>query len=338
VIASGLEKGNQLAFKVHEDTSLVLVPRQVLEGRIESEETLKKECQIFVRLKDDSDSVCRKIVSLYVVGTNLIKVLFKEDSILHKHRVAISNLTKDFLLGSEIINETDNEITIQVLINHPDFSIDQAIRRMAVLALSAEKEAVSAIETVEEKSIQSVSEACNDVNRLNFYVIRQLKYGLESGLYKELGFKTQKEFLGYEVVANDIKSIAENALNLINNIILTKNILKDKLLVLTEPIDKEIFSQILNFNSKARYYLEGALKAFFKRDYKYADKFMSDIDSFINVDSELIKTTFINKIDPNISTVLRLMIDDSRRIIACSQNIGYITLNRTIEEYSTLIS
>jgi len=38
--------------------------------------------------------------------------------------------------------------------------------------------------------------------------------------------------------------------------------------------------------------------------------------------------------DPNISSILSLILDTSRRIVEYSQNIAEVTLNRTIEEVS----
>jgi len=248
--------------------------------------------------------------------------------------MVINNLIKNMLLGSEIIDETSNEITIQVLVDHPEFPVEKAIRRMAILALSANKDAILALENMDEKRIRSVTEACNDVNRLNLYVIRQLKYGLEKNLFKELGFKTKKEFLGYRIVTNDIRSIANNAMNLAKNIMTLKEMIENQLLLLNVPVDREVYSQILKFNSKAHFFFEESLKALFKRDYNQADKLTSEIETFTASESDLITLMSTKKMDPNVSSILRLIIDNSRRIIEYSRDIAEVTMNRTVEEIS----
>jgi len=329
----GLDKGNQLAFKLREDSTLLLIPRKILEER-KVDKTRLKEYRIFVNLKDDPRSLCRKIISLYAIGAEIIRVYFKEGGVSSQHKSAINHLTKNMLLGSEVIDETSNEITIQVLINHVEFPVEKAIRRMAILALSANRNAILALEKMDMNLIRDIIEACNDVNRLNLYVIRQLKYGLEQSLFKELGFKTPKEFLGYRIVANDVKSIADNALNLANNIMALKKMIDDGLLLLNKPIDEEIYSQILKFNSKAHFFFEESLKALFKRDYDLADKLISQMESFVALESNLITSMSAKKLDPNVSSILRLILDSSRRIIEYSQNIAEVTLNRTVEEVS----
>jgi len=329
-----LERGNELDFEVQEDSSLLLVPRKVLEGRKTSKETGLRECSVLVDRNDDPESVCRRVSSLYAISADLIHIRFKSGKIPPGHRAAINNLCKNLLLGSEIIGETSDEIAIQVLINHPDFPVERAIRRMNVLALSANRDSILALESMDENAAGSIAEICNDVERLNLYVIRQLKYGLERNLFKELGFKSPKEFLGYRIVANEIKSISHNALNIANSIAALKNMIEDQSLLLNVPLDEELSSQVLEFNSKAQSYFEQSLAALFKRDYNRADELISDMKHLASLANELTTVMLSKKMDPNVSSIFRLILDSSRRIIEYGRNVAEVTLNRTVEEIS----
>ena len=332
----GIERGSEIAFKVQEDSSLILVPRKIMEGRKETEKPKLKEHWIYVDPKDDPRSICRKIISLYVISADLIHIRFKDSETVLKFRTAINNLVKNALLGSEITDETANEITVQTLINHPDFPVEQAIRRMALLSLSANSNAISALKNTDQSLIQNVIDAYNDVNRLNLYVIRQLKFGLERNLFKELGFNTSKEFLGYRMVANDVKSIADNAKNITDNIITLKKLIKDKTLFLKETFDEELYIQIFDFNSSAHQLFEESLKAMFKRDYKHADKIISRLESLVTLENNLVTLMSSKKLDPNVSSIYRLILDSSKRIVDYSRNIAEVTLNRTVEEISSM--
>jgi len=331
-----LEKGSELAFKTLDDSSLILVPRKIMEGRKEAEKPELKEYWIIVEPKEDSQSVCRKIISLYVVSADLIHIHFKGAGAVSKLRMAINDLVRNTLLGSEIIDETPNEITLQILVNHPEFPVEKAIRRMAIIALSADTDAILALKNMKQTPIQSVVNAYNDVNRLNLYVIRQLKFGLEQNLFRELGFRTPKEFLGYRIVANDVKDVADNALNIANNIVTLGKLIEDQVLFLKEPIDEEVYSQISNFNSSAHQLFEESLKAMFKRDYENADNIISQLDTFITLENDLITLMSNKKLDPNISSILRLILDSSRRILESSRDIAEVTLNRTVEEITSI--
>jgi len=331
VLNLGLEKGSQIAFRVLEDSSLLLTPRSILEGRRKAEErSLRRYCLI-VDARDDPKSICRKIISLYVISAELIRVRFRE-GYSSKFRLPIKNLVKNMLLGSEIIEETPEGMTIQILINHPVFPVEKAIRRMAILALSADRDSIIALKDMDEELIESVIDSCSDVNRLNLYVLRQLKYYLERNLYKELGFKTPKEFLGYRIVANNIKSIADNAVNIARNVKNLKRLIEGQVLFLKEVLDEEVYSQILEFNNFAHQLFEDSMKALFKRNYNLADSIISKIEGSIGIENDLTGLISSKRLDPNISSIMRLILDNSRRIMEYSRDIAEVTLNRSIEE------
>ena len=68
-------------------------------------------------------------------------------------------------MGSEIIDETSDEITLQILIRHSEFPIEKAVRRMAIVALSANRDAIAAFKDRNTALFDSVINAHNDDNR-----------------------------------------------------------------------------------------------------------------------------------------------------------------------------
>jgi phosphate uptake regulator len=327
-----LEKGNHIDFNLQEDSSLLLRPLKIIEGERESKLKELKEHIIVVESKDGAESINRKIISLYVNSADLIHIHFKKENISAAYKSSIRHLTKNLLLGAEIVKEESDKIIIQVLVSHPDFPLDIAIRRMTVLALSINRDAIIALSKKEKTIINAITETCNDVERLNLYVIRQLKYGLERNLFKELGFETPKEYLGYRIITNNIKSIANSASNIVHNIGSLQKMIEDGSLVLNETIDQELNSQILEFNSKAHSFFEDALGALFKRDYNRADQVISQSETFVEFETKLITIMSTKKMDPNISSIFRLIIDGSRQVIEYGRDIAEVTLNRTVEK------
>ncbi len=327
-----IEKGSEIDFIINDDLSLLLIPRKIMEKKLE--ERLKlNEYWINVGSKDDAEALCRKITALYVVGASLIHVRFSSDiENSTQFKLPIRSLIRNTLLGSEIIDENQHELTIQILINHLEFPVEKAIRRMFALALLADKSSVLAIKDFNQNLVGEVVSICSDVNRLNLYVIRQLKFGLEHNLYKDLGFKSPKEFLGYRIVVNVLKNIAENALNLIDGIAALKRMIDEQILFIKEPLDEEDYSQILQFNVSAHRLLEDSLKAMLKRDYALADKVIAKSKDDAAAEGNLIALISTKKTDPNIATILRLAIDNTCRIIKYSRDISEVTLNRTVEE------
>jgi len=333
---TGLKKGSEIDFNVKVDSSLVLVPRKLKEKYEEGEATKLKEYYINAEPEEeDLHSTLRMIKALYVISADIIRVHFKGVKDAAKCKNEIRNFARDTLLGAEIIDETPDEITMQILIKHSEFPIEKAVRRMAIVALSANRDAVEALKNRSQALFQSVINAHNDVNRLGHYIVRQLKFGIERNLFRELGFRTPKEFLLYRIIVNDIKNIGEDALNIVNNLATFQKQIDDQLVFVREPIDEEVYLQMLNFNAEAHQLFEEATKAMFKRAYNDAEKILAKRGSFVTLETELIRLMASKKLDPNVAAVLRLIMDSSRRILDYAQDIAELTLNRTVEEICT---
>lgn len=329
----GLKRGSEIAFNVEPDFSLKLVPRKIREKNGSDVDSKLKEYYISVDPNEEFESILRLIQALYVISADIMRIHFKGSIENSKCKNIIKNFARDTLLGSEVIDETDAEITLQILIKHSEFSIEKAVRRMSIVALAANRDAVMALKNSDKELLYNVVNARNDVNRLMLYVVRQLKYGLEHNMYRELGFSTPKEYLLYRMLVNNIKNIGEDAINIINNKATFQKLLDDQVLFLKgPPIDEEVYTQIINLNTQAHQIFEEATKAMFKRDYNDAEKIIPKRKSCIQLENDLILLMSTKKLDPNVASLLRLVLDSSRRILDYGQDIAELTLNRTVEE------
>jgi phosphate uptake regulator len=252
---------------------------------------------------------------------------------ISKCKTEIKNFAKETFLGSEIIDETDDELTLQILVKHSEFPIEKAVRRMVIVALAAHRDVILALKGGNKELYQSIVISQHDSNRLGLYIVRQLKFGLEHNMYRELGFKSPKEFLLYRVVVNDIKDIGENAINIMNSLVDVQKLVDDQVLFIKEPIDDEIYSQLLNLNNVANQLFEDAMKAIFKRDYNDADALIPKRQNYMELENELIRFMSRKKMDPNSSAILRLVLDSCKRVLDYGQDMAELTLNRTVEEF-----
>jgi len=328
----GLTRGSEIAFNIEADSTLTLVPRKIMEKEGREDSSKPKEYYINVDPKEPTESTLRMIRALYAIGADIIRIRIKNVSNSIKYKNEIKNLARDNFLGSEVIDETPDEITLQILIKYSEFPIEKAVRRMAIVALAANRDAVAALKDRNLSLLDSVFSSRNDVNRLGLYIVSQLKHGIERNLYRELGFKTPKEFLLYRIAVKDIENIGDNALNVVNSIGSLQKLIDDGTLFIKEPIDEEIYSQLLSFMNRAHEIYNDSIKALFKRDYHDAEKLIEKRDALQSLENELIMLMASKKMDPGIASILRLIFDSLRRIMDYSRDMAELTLNRTVEE------
>lgn len=333
----GLDRGSEIAFNIQQDSTLTLIPRKIKEKE-GFDASKPKEYYINVDSKESPESALRMIRALYAIGADIIHIHFKNIKDVTKVKNEMKNFVRDTFLGAEIIDETPEGITLQILIRHSEFSIEKAVRRMAIVALAANRDAVLALKDKSTSLFDSVINAHNDVNRLGLYIVRQLKYGIERNLYRELGFKTPKEFLLYRIAVNDIENMTENAVNVINHLGDFRKLIDDETFFVKEGIDEEIYSQLLNFSTQAQQLYDDAIRAVFKRDYKDAEKLISRRESMMSLENELVMLISSKKLDPSVTSVLRLIYDSTRRILDYGRNMAELTLNRTVEELCSTLT
>ncbi len=333
----GLKRGSEIAFNIQPDNTITLVPRKIMEKEGKNNTAKPKEYCINVDPKEGPESALRMIRALYAIGADIIRIHFKGQDI-QKYKTETKNFVRDKFLGAEIIDETPDEITLQILIKHSEFGIEKAIRRMAIVALAANRDAIGSLKDPTTELFENVIHCRNDVNRLGLYIVRQLKYGIERNLYRELGFSTPKEFLLYRIAVNDIENIGENAINIVNHIGTFQKLIDNETLFIKNRLDEEVYSQLVSYFTLAQQQYEDAVKAVFKRDYKDAEKLISKRESIVATENELMMLISSKKFDPNVVSILRLIFDSTRRIMDYSRNMAELTLNRTVEDLCSTLT
>ena len=131
----GLKRGSEIAFNIQPDSTLTLIPRKINEKEGLDGAAKPKEYYINVDPKETPESALRMVRALYAIGADIIRIHFKNVKDVAKIKIEMKNFARDTFLGAEIIDETPEEITLQILIKHSEFSIEKAVRRMAIVAL-----------------------------------------------------------------------------------------------------------------------------------------------------------------------------------------------------------
>jgi len=311
----GLKQGDQVSVERSGTTSLQIMPHR----------TRKKEesevATIEIEPEEDKSSVVRKLVSLYFFRFKIINIKPKIGRITPSQRVGIRDAVKKILMGSEITADSSGGITIQVLINLVELSVDAAFKRMMLLAKSMLDDALIAIKEGNEELAKEVINSDDDVDRFGFYITRQLAIAIENDhMLKEMGFDNARDCLGYRVVVKNVERLGDHAVRL------SQDVLDYKI-----PIQGKNFDRIQEMSNYAISVMDDACLALFKKDYDQAEKSIESANNIQKYEKRILGNLKIRKDEEEIFRI-RKIVENVKRVAEYASDIGEIVLNMNIEK------
>ena len=311
----GLKRGDQVSVERSGTTSLQIMPHR----------TRKKEesevATIEIEPEEDKSSVVRKLVSLYFFRFKIINIKPKTGRITPSQRVGIRDAVKKILMGSEITADSSDGITIQVLINLVELSVDGAFKRMMLLAKSMQDDALIAIKEGNVELAKEVINSDDDVDRFAFYITRQLVIAIENDhMLKEMGFQNARDCLGYRVITKNIERLADHAVRI------SKDVLDYK-----KPITGKLFDMIREMSDFAISVMDDACLALFKKDYEEAENAIKRANDIEKYEKKIIEGLRINKNEEEVFRIRRIS-ENVKRIAEYASDVGEIVLNMNIEK------
>jgi len=315
VTSLGLKAGSPITITI-QDNSLILTPKEMAKPATQPAEAI-----LTVSSKDDPDTITRAIISLYLVGYNFIIVRTKEERIGTIQRNVIKELTRKKLVGTEIISETSNEIKLQTLASYPELSVENALRRMCIIAASMHSDTIQALKNLDKKLAQEVIQLDDEVDRFSLYIIRQLKVAVQNGkILKDIGLSGPRDCLGYRVIVKFVERIADHAVRIAENI-----------LALKEKPNEAVFKILNEMSMLAQNVFEDAIKALFKKDYALADQVISKAKTIATIENKAIKEIQSKTKQADISNI-RMITESIRRTAEYASDIAEIVLNLNINQ------
>jgi phosphate uptake regulator len=91
-----------------------------------------------IKVSDDitPENVVRRVVSAYLIGYSVIQIRNPVKRIDLAQKLAVKDFTRRKLIGTEILSDLPQELTLRVLLSRSELSVTYALRRMRVLAAS----------------------------------------------------------------------------------------------------------------------------------------------------------------------------------------------------------
>jgi phosphate uptake regulator len=314
VTKNQLKKGSPMLLREEDDGTLSINPSKL--------EKKEKQDEAFIRVasSDNPDAVMRKAISAYLEGYNNLHIKTQgQQPISSKLRNHLKHFARNYLVGTEIVIDTPTELTLQVLLNYPDLTVQSALSRMSIIASSMHKEAIASLKKLEYTSARSVIETDREVNRFGLYIVRLLKLAVSNArVVKEIGLSSPRECLGYRLIAKAVERTADHATKIAENVVLLKDTVSEDLL---EKIDQMSALAISMF--------ESSMEALFKRDYNMAENVIEKIPQVHKLERDAVLSSQNVKIEEVVN--LRLLIESVRRTAEYASDISEVVLNLNVE-------
>jgi len=311
---NALKRGSSMILREEEDGTLSITPT-----KFEKKEK-KDEVYIKSNTNDHPDAIMRTAIAAYLNGYNIMHIHAQGQKTLSiKTRNHLKNFTRNYLVGTEIVTDTPNELTLQVLLNYPELTIHNALSRMSIIASSMQKEALTALNNLDHQSSKAVIETDREVNRFGLYTIRLLKLAVSNPrIVKDIGLSTQKECIGYRLIAKSVERTADHATKIAENT-----------LQLKEPVNNNLLEKIGQLSTLANTMFENSIEALFKHDFNLAESVIEKLYQAHKYEKEAILLTHESKIEEIVN--IRLLIESIRRIAEYASDISEVVLNMTVE-------
>jgi phosphate uptake regulator len=309
-----LKAGDRVTLVRELDNSLSIVP--IFTAARESH----NEVRALILPSESGNTLKRKVVSMYLAGYNIIHLKIKSGRMNPALRDAVREVVRRNLVGTEMISDASDNITLQVLLSLPELSINTAIRRMYLIASSMHKDALSALAELNHELAKEVIISDDEVDRFSLYVFRSLVMAMQNGrVLREMGLENPADCLSYRVAAKSIERVADHAYNI-----------ADKAITLRDKIPKDSLQKIEKMSHLALTVLNDSVESLLRRDYHLADKTVDNAKNIRTLEDEVLKVIEKDKIR-DISNI-KLVLEDIRRTAEYASDIAEAAMNQTIEE------
>ena len=309
-----LNAGDQVALVQGHDNSLSIVP--VSSGLRE----FLNEVTAIMLPGDSSSMVKRKVVSMYLAGYDIIHLKLKSGRINPALRDGVREVVRRNLIGTEMIADASDNITLQVLLYMPELSISTAIRRMYLIASSMHKDAMSALAELNYELAKEVIKSDDEVDRFSLYVLRNLVMATKNGrVLREMGLKNPSDCLSYRVAAKSIERVADHA-----------GSIADKAIKLKDKLPEKSLQKIDKMSHLALTVLGDSVEALLRRDYQLADKTVDNAEIIRTLEDDVITATEKDRVH-DLGNI-KLALEDIRRTAEYASDIAEVAMNDTIDE------
>ncbi len=313
VITSNIQKNDPVGLLQQSDGTLLVTSKM-------NREDAKKTMDFKVDEKSDQTFLYRRLISAYIAGYNQI-IIESKNRMPPNMRGIIRKFTQS-TIGQEVVEETDNSITIKDLLNPTEMPFHRTIKRMYIMVKAMYEDSVEALRLNDKTIAEDVIQRDDEVDRLHWLIARQHNIILSNYSFAEkMGISVEEATTSFlisrriERIGDHIVKISQNSLDIID-----KN------------IDKKIIDEIEKASNFSLKLLNQSIGAYTKKDISEANENINKLKKLDNLCENVKKIGL--KQDPMLSLSLGYIVESIGRIGEYGEDISEHVINQYISEES----
>jgi phosphate uptake regulator len=309
-----LQPGDPVTIVRQINNALLVLPNIVTKSSKTGEAT------VIVTPNENENSLKRMIISIYLAGYNVIHIRSKTGRIAPQQKDAVRDVVRRNLVGTEIIADSSDYITIQVLMSLPELSVSSALRRMFLIASAMHRDAINALKELNSDLANGVIKSDDEVDRFSLYIMRNLVIAAQNErILREVGLKNPSDCLSYRVTVKSVERIADHASSI-----------AEKVKEMKEKPPSRLIQKIDEMSSQTLSVFENAIESLLRRDYALADKVAEQASLVKGMEREALD--MLARSHQDSVGNYKLILEDIRRAAEYSSDIGEAAMNQTVEE------
>jgi len=310
----GLKVGDVVAVLPRSDSSLTLVPHE----KIPTNEGKGAEIVLAPSKDQDRDQILRTVVAQYLAGYDVIRIRFPTAS-RPDLRTYLREAARRMFVGSEIIEESRDELIVQCLSTYGDLPAPKVISRMSLIAKLMLRDAVESLKNRDVALSEEIIKRDEEIDRFYLFLIRQLTMAvLNRSLIQEIGLADPRDCLVYRVVSKSLERIADHATTIAR---MASEI--------ESPLPPRLVGDLSKVSDLTSSVLEDALKSLTKIDGAVANTSIISAQR-VEKDAEgVMDKLFDFRLNQKTVVAVRLALESLKRISEYGEDIAEMTINLT---------
>jgi phosphate uptake regulator len=185
-----------------EETQLVIEPAR----------TSEEVKQATVSVEGYTDEQIRRVVLAFYTSGFATITLTEPTGFDRSSRVISGTARK--LIGLEIVESGETEITLKNLLNSSTVSVEQSTQQIQQVALSMHEDAVGALLEQDTERAERISERDDQIDRLYAMVLRQFQRALDNPVNTEELELERITLSDYQMTARQLERVADHAVKI----------------------------------------------------------------------------------------------------------------------------